>query len=108
MSRNITTEPSAAETETLAAHHAPSTAGISTLQPTIPLESLPPISMDRFVEQSGLSSVTLWRFRKKGWLRTHQICGRHYLSAAEIARFNARLESGEFAGDGPRTPKRVG
>lgn len=93
-----------------AAHHAPSVTGNTSpsVQATIPLESVPPISMDRFTEQSGLSPVTLWRFRKKGWIKTCVIAGRHYLTAAQIAEFNARLASNEFAGDGPRTPSRQG
>lgn len=93
-----------------AAHHSPSVPGITSpsIQPTIPLESLPPISMDRFTEQSGLSPVTLWRFRKKGWIKTCVIAGRHYLTAAQIAEFNTRLACGEFAGSGPRTPQRAG
>jgi len=72
----------------------------------IPLEAHPPLSLDLFTEQSGLSSVTLWRFRKKGMITTVMIAGRHYITRQEIARFNARLESGEFAGDGPRKPER--
>jgi len=64
--------------------------------------------MDRFTEQSGLSPVTLWRFRKKGWIKTCVIAGRHYLTAAQIAEFNTRLACGEFAGSGPQTPQRVG
>lgn len=64
----------------------------------IPLEALPPLSLDRFQELSGFSSATLWRYRKRGWLRTIVIAGRHYLSRKEIAEFNARAERGEFAG----------
>jgi hypothetical protein len=64
----------------------------------IPLEALPPISLDKFQELSGFSGATLWRYRKRGWLRTIVIAGRHYLSRAEIAEFNARAERGEFAG----------
>lgn len=56
------------------------------------------MSLDRFQELSGWSPATLWRFRKKGWLRTLVISGRHYISRDEIANFNRRAESGEFAG----------
>lgn len=72
----------------------------------IPLEAHPPLSLDRFTEQSGLSPVTLWRFRKRGMITTVMIAGRHYITRREIARFNARLEAGEFTGDGPRKPER--
>lgn len=55
------------------------------------------MSLDKFIEQAGLSAVTLWRFRKKGMLTTVNICGRHYILRAEIARFNERAAAGEFA-----------
>ncbi len=64
----------------------------------IPLETMPPISLDEFERQIGLSSVTLWRFRKRGWLKTTIIAGRHYVSRAAIAEFNRRAAAGEFAG----------
>lgn len=59
-------------------------------------DSEPPMSLDKFIEESGLSSTTIWRFRKKGFLRTVNICGRHYVLRSEIARFNARASAGEF------------
>jgi hypothetical protein len=61
------------------------------------VDSDPPMSLDKFIEQTGLSAATLWRFRKKGFLRTINICGRHYILRSEIARFNARAAAGEFA-----------
>jgi hypothetical protein len=69
------------------------------------LDAEPPISLDKFIEQSGFSAVTIWRYRRAGWLNTLNICGRHYLTRSEIARFNARAASGEFA-QRPRRPKR--
>lgn len=60
-------------------------------------DSEPIMSLDEFMEQSGLSGVTLWRYRKKGMLSTVNICGRHYVLRSEIARFNARAAAGEFA-----------
>lgn len=57
----------------------------------------PLLSLDKFTEQSGLSSVTVWRFRRKGFLQTVNICGRLYLLRSEILRFNARAAAGEFA-----------
>jgi len=107
MTRNITTTPGAQGGISLAAHHTPSPRVSYTLShDTVPLEAHPPISMDCFVQQSGLSPVTLWRFRKRGWIKTCVIAGRHYITREEIARFNTRLESGEFAGNGPQTPAR--
>ena len=68
-------------------------------------DSEPPIALDKFIQESGLSAVTVWRYRRAGWLSTLNICGRHYLTRAEIARFNARAAAGEFAKE-PAKPKR--
>jgi hypothetical protein len=61
------------------------------------LDAEPMMSLDKFIEQTGLSAVTVWRYRKKGMLTTVNICGRHYILRAEIARFNERAAAGEFA-----------
>jgi hypothetical protein len=60
------------------------------------------ISFDKFLETSGLSHVTGWRYRQRGWLKTLNIAGRHYIERAEIARFMERARAGEFA----KTPSR--
>ena len=67
--------------------------------PALPaaIDSEPPIALDKFLEESGISATTLWRYRRAGWLTTLNICGRHYLTRAEIMRFNTRAASGEFA-----------
>jgi hypothetical protein len=70
------------------------------------IDAEPPIALDKFIEQSGLSTVTVWRYRRAGWLNTLNICGRHYLTRAEIARFNARAAAGEFA-KRPAHPQRT-
>ena len=69
------------------------------------IDSEPPMALDKFIQESGLSAVTVWRYRRVGWLKTLNICGRHYLTRAEIARFNARAAAGEFAKQ-PAKPKR--
>ena len=61
------------------------------------IDSEPPLALDKFIELTGLSAVTVWRYRRAGWLNTLNICGRHYLTRAEIARFNTRAATGEFA-----------
>ena len=60
------------------------------------LDSEPLMALDKFIEQTGLSPVTIWRFRKKKFLETVNICGRHYVLRSEIARFNSRALAGEF------------
>ena len=63
------------------------------------LDAEPMMSLDKFIEQTGLSAVPVWRYRKKGMLTTVNICGRHYILRAEIARFNERAAAGESAKD---------
>jgi len=65
---------------------------------SMPLESIPPLSLDRFCEQTGLSPVTAWRFQKLGWLKTHLLSNRRYILATDLVDFNRRLAAGEFAG----------
>jgi len=72
------------------------------------IDSEPPIALDKFIEQSGLPAVTLWRYRRVGWLNTLNIRGRHYLTRAEIARFNLRAAAGEFAREPARPNRRKG
>jgi len=66
---------------------------------------MPPICLDKFATDSGLCTATLWRYRKKGWLKTLNICGRQYITRTAIAEFNMRAERGEFVKE-HRTPRR--
>ncbi len=61
------------------------------------LDTEPIMSLDKFIQQTGLSAVTVWRYRKKGMITTVNICGRQYILRSEIARFNQRAAAGEFA-----------
>src|SRR5438093_8038297 len=70
-------------------------------QKTIPPEYIPPMSLHRLCEITGLSKVSAWRYEKRGWLRTHLIANRRYILAADVAEFNRRLASDEFAGSVP-------
>jgi len=54
-------------------------------QKTIPPEYIPPMSLYRFCEITGLSKVSAWRYEKRGWLRTHLIANRRYILAADVA-----------------------
>jgi hypothetical protein len=70
------------------------------------IDSEPTIALDKFLEESGISATTLWRYRRAGWVSTLNICGRHYLTRAEIMRFNRRAASGEFAKEFTRPIRR--
>ena len=63
------------------------------------IDSLPPMSLDKFMDESGLSPVTCWRFRKRGWLKVENIAGRNYITRAAILEFNQRMKRGEFSKD---------
>ncbi len=55
------------------------------------------IALKQWERQIGVNPVTTWRWRKKGWLQTINICGRVYVSEQSIREFLARAEAGEFA-----------
>lgn len=55
------------------------------------------ISLAKWLEQTGVTSCTAWRWRKKGWLKTVNICGRQYLTQEAISEFKNRATAGEFA-----------
>jgi hypothetical protein len=74
------------------------TSSIHRREGEVPLCAHPPLSLDKFIEQSGLSPATCWRYRKRGWLKTIVISGRHYVTREAIADFNGRAANGEFAG----------
>jgi hypothetical protein len=64
----------------------------------LPAEVIPPMSLDRFCEITGLSPVSAWRFQKRGWLKTHLIANRRYILAVDLAEFNRRIGFDELAG----------
>ena|SRR5438094_7583479 len=64
----------------------------------LPLNAHPPLSLDLFMRQTGLSPASCWRYRKRGWLKTIVIANRHYVTREAIAEFNERAARGEFAG----------
>lgn len=66
----------------------------------------PIIALSKWREQSGISTPTCWRMRRKGWLVTTNICGRLYLTSAAVADFTRRAEAGEFAKE-HKAPKRT-
>ncbi len=57
------------------------------------------MALRRWCHGAGISEISAWRWRKRGWLSTINICGRVYVSLEEIRRFTERAQSGEFAKD---------
>ena len=55
------------------------------------------LPLHRWCRLTGIAPITAWRYRKRGWLRTVNICGRVYVSAEAIQAFMRRAEAGEFA-----------
>jgi len=54
-------------------------------------------SLSNWLESLGVTSVTGWRWRRKGWITTVNIAGRQYISAEAINAFQQRAAAGEFA-----------
>jgi hypothetical protein len=55
------------------------------------------VSLQRWLAEVGVTACTAWRWRKKGWLKTVNICGRQYLTQEAIEEFTRRAAAGEFA-----------
>jgi predicted site-specific integrase-resolvase len=49
------------------------------------------VSLNRWLADVGVTACTAWRWRKKGWLKTVNICGRQYLTQDAIDEFTRRL-----------------
>lgn len=62
----------------------------------LPLESVPPRALHRVAEDMGVTRETVARWVRYGLIAVHYINGQKYVTAAEMARFNARLAAGEF------------
>ncbi|MGA2446564.1 MAG: hypothetical protein ABSG50_14170 [Opitutaceae bacterium] len=63
----------------------------------LPIPDAPPVALDKWIADVGINPSTAWHWRKRGWLKTVNIAGRHYLTAAQRAEFIRRAEAGEFA-----------
>ena len=44
-----------------------------------------------------MSDVTLWRWARRGWIKTANICGKVYVDLASLAEFDRRAAAGEFS-----------
>jgi hypothetical protein len=63
------------------------------------------ISLNRWLAQVGITQITAWRWRRRGWLKTVNIAGRQYLTQEAIDEFHRRAVAGEFAQE-HKVPKR--
>lgn len=63
------------------------------------------LALKKWENETGVTATTTWRWRRKGWLKTVNICGRVYVTAEAIANFKHRAQSGEFSQE-HTTPKR--
>lgn len=54
------------------------------------------VSLSKWLAEVGVTPCTAWRWRKKGWLKTVNICGRQYLTHEAIEEFSRRAVAGEF------------
>ena len=77
----------------------------TTKPPRADVAALPMKSLSLFMGETGLSTSTVYRYRKRGWLKCENIAGRFYISGEEMIRFNTRRAEGEFA-KAPQKPKR--
>jgi len=55
------------------------------------------IALNRWLVQVGVTQITAWRWRRRGWLKTVNIAGRQYLTQEAIEEFHRRAVAGEFA-----------
>jgi hypothetical protein len=55
------------------------------------------ISLSKWLAQVGVTPITAWRWRRRGWLQTINIAGRRYLTQEAIEEFHRRAAAGEFA-----------
>ena len=64
---------------------------------THPIAGPAVVSLCRWLEQVGVTTCTVWRWRKKGWLRTIKIAGRQNLTQQAIDEFHRHACAGEFS-----------
>lgn len=55
------------------------------------------VALSKWADEVGIARVTAWRFRKRGWLKTVNICGRVYITQDAIDDFVTRAASADFA-----------
>ena len=55
------------------------------------------VTLNSWLTSLGVQPITAYRWRRKGWIPTVNICGRVYVSRDTIADFERRAAAGEFA-----------
>ena len=55
------------------------------------------VALNKWLRETGVSKITAWRWRKRGWLKTVNVSGRVYVTAEALEEFQRRAEAGEFA-----------
>jgi hypothetical protein len=55
------------------------------------------ISLSKWLADVGVTQITAWRWRRRGWLTTINIAGRPYLTQTAIEEFHRRAVAGDFA-----------
>lgn len=60
--------------------------------PTVGLRAATAVAYDR-----GVSDVTLWRWRTRGWIKSVNVSGKIYIDLASLADFDRRAAAGEFS-----------
>jgi len=61
------------------------------------IEDMAIVSLSSWLRSVGRSKTWGWRLTKRGWLHPVNICGRPYLTAADLKQFYERAANGEFA-----------
>jgi hypothetical protein len=64
------------------------------------------VPFDKWLKSIGRARVTGWNWRKTGAVKAINVFGRVYITRAEIARFEARANSGEFASEKPQIARK--
>ena len=55
------------------------------------------VALSQWCRSAGVTPITAWRFRKRGWLKTVNIAGRVYVTDKAVQEFMRRAEAGDFA-----------
>jgi len=55
------------------------------------------VSLTKWLAEVGVTQITAWRWRRRGWLKTVNIAGRQYLTQEAIDEFHRRAVAGEFS-----------